>query len=106
MLDLRGRVANFEIRERVRAALIAKQERIALRVVARTGGGLQNLDAAAIGVLSVSGGDALADNGGSGVLPDVDHLGAGIGLLVIIGERDRVELADRVVADQQAARIL
>ena len=40
-----------------------------------------------------------------GVLADVDHLGAGVGLLVMIGERHRVEFADRVVADQQAARI-
>ena len=40
-----------------------------------------------------------------GVLADVDHLGAGVGLLVVIGERHRVEFADRVVADQQAARI-
>ena len=40
------------------------------------------------------------------VLADVDHLRAGIGLLAIVRHRDRVELADRVVALEDAARIL
>src|ERR1035441_8860262 len=80
VLYLRRRVAHFEIGEHVRAALIAEQQGIALRVVTRARGGFKNLDAAAISVLSVSGRDALADDGGSSVLPDVDHLSAGIGL--------------------------
>ena len=37
---------------------------------------------------------------------DVDHLGAGVGLLVVVDGRDRVELADRALAAQHAARIL
>src|ERR1019366_7651484 len=79
---------------------------IALRVVTRARGGFQNLDTAAISVLSVSGRDTLADDGGSGVLPDVDHLSAGVGLLPVISQGDGIELADRVIADQQAAWIL
>ena len=39
-------------------------------------------------------------------LPEMDHLRAGVGLLHVVGRRDRVELADRVVALQDAARIL
>ena len=39
-------------------------------------------------------------------LPDVDHLGAGVGLLAVGGERHRVELADRVVALEDDARVL
>ena len=35
----------------------------------------------------------------------VDHLGAGIGLLVIVGHRDRIEFADRILAVQHAAGI-
>src|ERR1039458_1781877 len=70
VLHLRRRVAHFEIGERVRAALIAEQERIALRVITCTGGGFENLDAAAISVLSVSGRDTLADYRGSSVLAD------------------------------------
>ncbi len=39
-------------------------------------------------------------------LADMDHLGAGIGLLAVVGHRDRIELADAVVAMQHAGRIL
>src|SRR5262249_12334107 len=39
------------------------------------------------------------------VLADVDHLGAGVGLLLVIGERHRIELADAAFADQDAARV-
>src|ERR1017187_10487503 len=74
VLNLRRRVAHFEISKRMRAALIAEQQGIALRVVTRAGGRLENLDAAAISVLSVSGRDTLAHDGGSSVLADVDHL--------------------------------
>ena len=61
---------------------------------------------AAVGVLAVAGGDALRDDRAARVLADVDHLRAGVGLLAVVGERDRVELADRVVALQDAARVL
>src|ERR1022692_1393137 len=88
------------------AALVPQEQGIALRVVARAAGGFQNFDAAAIGVLAVSGRDALADDGGSGVLPDVDHFGAGVGLLPVVGEGDGVELADGMIADQQATGVL
>src|SRR3546814_4991116 len=54
---------------------------------------------------AASGADALADDLAFGALADVDHLGAGVGLLAVVGERDRVELAGRVVAQQHAARV-
>ena len=41
-----------------------------------------------------------------GVAAHVDHLGAGIGLLAVVGDGDGVELAHRIVALQDAARIL
>src|ERR1035438_8873889 len=105
VLHLRRRILHFEVGERVRAALIAQQHGIALRIVARVGGAFQDLDRAAIGVLTVPRRDALGDDGAGGVLADVDHFGARVGLLVMIGERHRVKFADRVVADQQAAWI-
>ena len=40
------------------------------------------------------------------VATDVDHLRAGVGLLVVGGDRHRVELADRVVALEDHARVL
>ena len=53
----------------------------------------------------MTGREALGDNSAARVLPDVDHLRPGVGLLVIIGESDRVELTHRVVTLQDAARI-
>src|SRR5579872_3909245 len=50
VLHLRRRVLHFQIWEGVSAALVAEQERIALRVVARAGSRFQNLHAAAISV--------------------------------------------------------
>jgi hypothetical protein len=44
-------------------------------------------------------------DGAARVLAHMNHLGAGVGLLVVIGERNRIELADRVVAAQYTARI-
>src|SRR5690606_18094119 len=90
----------------VRAALLADQQRVALGVVARAVGAGRDLDQAAVGVLAAAGADALADDLALGALADVDHLGAGVGLLAVVGERDRVELAGRIVAEQHAGRVL
>ena len=66
---------------------------------------LQNLHLAAVGVLPVTGRDAFFD---TTVLDDVflpmwDHLGAGIGLLIIVGQRHGVELAHGVVANAECS---
>src|SRR5690606_19157513 len=61
---------------------------------------------AAVAVLAAAGADALADDLALGALADVDHLGAGVGLLAVVGQRHRVELADRVVPQQHAGRVL
>src|SRR5258708_31130983 len=60
---------------------------------------------AAIGVLRDAGRDALGDDPAGGVLAEVQHLGAGIDLLVTVRNRDRIEFAARIVAAQYAARI-
>src|SRR5574337_522841 len=90
----------------MRAALIAEQQRIALRVVPGAGRPLHDLDQSTITVLPMAGGDSLRDNGASGVLTDMDHLGAGVCLLVMVGQRDRVKLSGRVITLQDAARVL
>ena len=91
-------VAHIYVREGMRAALVADKHRVALREVAGVLRSLHDLDLAAIGVLAVFSRDALGDDGAARVFADVDHLGAGIGLLVLGGQGDRVEFADRVVA--------
>src|SRR5690606_17200815 len=60
----------------------------------------------AVGVLAVPGADALADDLRLGALAEVDHLGAGVGLLAVVGQRHRVEFARGIVAQQHAARVL
>ncbi len=105
MLHARCRILHFDVRKRVSPALVADQQGIALRIISRPGRALHDGDLAAIGVLAVARGDAFRHDGASRVFADVDHLRAGVRLLVIIGERDGVEFANRVVSLQDAARI-
>ena len=106
MLDAGRVILGLDIGERVRAALVSHEQRVALCVVARVGRTAGYLDQAAIGVLTVAGRDALGDDRAARVLADVDHLRTGVGLLVVVGDSHRVEFADRVVAAQDAARVL
>src|SRR6185437_9122267 len=73
------------------------------RVVLRAG---QDLHQPAIGVLAMAGRDALGHDGAAGIAPDVDHLGAGVGLLIVVHGGDGVELADGVLTAQHAAGVL
>src|SRR3546814_13546147 len=57
---------------------------------------------ATVGRVGPAGGDALGDDARARVLAEVDHLGAGVGLLIVVGDGDGVELAHRVVALQDA----
>src|ERR1700730_19295029 len=106
MLNLRRGVLHFAVGERVRAALVAQKQRIALRVVPCASSTLEDLDHSTVSVLPVACGDALGDDRAPGILPDVDHLRAGVRLLVVVRESDRVELTNRVVTHEQDARVL
>src|SRR5271167_2386684 len=85
------------------AAMVTDQQRVAVGEVARAGRAPVRRDQAAVGVVGVAGSDALGDDAAGGVLAQMDHLGSGIDLLVAVRDRDRVELAARVVAAQDAA---
>src|SRR5690606_35413353 len=106
VLDHRARVLALEVGEGVGAAAVADQQGIALGVVAGPLGGGRDVHLAPVGVGAVPGGDALGDDGGLGVAAQVDHLGAGVRLLEIVGEGHRVEFADAVVPLEDAARVL
>src|ERR1700732_2378179 len=69
-------------------------------------GARQHLHQSPISVLAVPGRDALRDNRAARVGTDVNHLRAGVGLLVVVHRRHGVELADRALAPQYAARVL
>src|SRR5689334_13263692 len=89
----------------MRTALIADQKRVTRREVARILRLAVRRDEAAIGVLRFARGNTLGDDPARGVRAEMDHLGAGIDLLVTVRNRDRIELATRMIAAQDAARI-
>lgn len=60
-------------------------------VVACTLGIAVDFDETAIGILSVSSADPFADDLAFGAFANVDHLGAGVGLLMVAGQCNRVE---------------
>ena len=106
VFQLNGTVGGLDIGKSMRAALITHQHAVALRVVAGIGRTLTDLDQATIAVAGVVGGNPFGDDTRFGVFADVDHLGAGIGLHVTVGQCHRVELALGVVALQNTAGIL
>src|SRR6185503_7712100 len=79
VLDTSGAVLDLQVRERVRAALIANEQRVALRVVARTTRALGDLDEASIGVLAVTRRNTFRQDRALRVLPEMNHFGAGVG---------------------------
>ena len=105
MLELRGGRLGLDIGHGMRAALVADQQRVALREVPRVRRLAMRRDEPAIGVVGAARRDALGDDAARGVLAEVDHLGAAIDLLAAIRNGDRIELAARFLAAQDAARI-
>ncbi|MNP08595.1 hypothetical protein D3C76_1006720 [compost metagenome] len=103
MLQLGAVVTALNVRESMRPAVRANQHRVTLGKVARVGGRRHDFDQPAVAVLAFTRRDPLRDDGRFGVLADVDHLGAGIGLLIAAGQRHGVELPDRVIAAQNTA---
>src|SRR4029077_7166626 len=73
--------------------------------VARALGVAVGHDQPAIGVVGLTRRDALGDDAAPRGLAAMQHLGPGIDLLVAVGNSYRVELAARIVAAQNAARI-
>ena len=91
-------VVHVHIGEGMCSALTAQQERVAAAVVASAVGCGCHLDQASIGILALACADALRDDGASGVLADVYHLGARIGLLVVVRHSHAVELCLTIIA--------
>src|SRR5215469_5044141 len=87
------------------AALIADQKRIAIGEIARTGRAAVRRDQPPVGVVRVPRGDALGNDAARGVFAEMQHLGAGIDLLIAVGDGDRIEFTTRIVAAQYAAWI-
>src|ERR1700722_146713 len=89
----------------MRAAFVADEQRIAIGKITRAARPAMGGDETAIGVVCPPGRDALGDDPAGRVLAEMQHLGAGIALLVAVGDGYRVELAARIITAQDAAWI-
>ena len=85
-------VSDDHVGESVCAAAVAEKQGVALAVVAGVVGMEAHFDESAVGVLAMSGGYTFRNNARARVTADVDHLGARVRLLEIIGDGHRVEL--------------
>src|SRR5262245_65735194 len=90
----------------MRAALVANEQRIAICEVALALGLALCRHQPAIGIVRFTRRDALGDNAADRVLAEMQHLGAAVDLLMAVRDGDRIELPARIVAAQDAARIL
>src|SRR5512132_3631897 len=106
VLDASRPVPDLNIGNGVPAAARTDQQAVTARVVARVLRARLHADETAIGVLAMAGGNALREDRRAGIAADVDHLRAGVGLLPVVGDGDRVELAHGVVALEDDARVL
>ena len=101
-----GRVVmHIHIGEGMGTAVGAKEQRVARRIIAGIVGCCGSSYQSAIGVLGVSGRDALRNDGRLGVTPDVNHLCTGVSLLIVVGDGHRIELGLRIVTPQYAGGI-
>ena len=89
----------------MRAALLADQQTIAIGEIARIAGLAMGRYLPAIGVLRTPRRNALRNDPARRVLAEMDHLGAAIDLLHPVGHGNRIELAARIIAPQNAAWI-
>ena len=105
VLDGGAGVFDFDIREGVRAALFADQQRVALGVVACAFGTRCHFHQPAITVLAASCRNSFGNNAATRIFTQVDHFCSRIGLLKIIGNRHRIKLAHGVVARHDTRRI-
>ncbi len=102
MLDGRRGVLDLQRRESVRSALVAKKQTIALGVIAGPFGRLRDAHHASVGILPMSRRYSLRDNRRFRVLADVNHLGARVGLLIMVGQGHGIEFSDRFIPQQNA----
>mmetsp|Transcript_88006 Transcript_88006/g.146352 ORF Transcript_88006/g.146352 Transcript_88006/m.146352 type:complete len:275 (+) Transcript_88006:801-1625(+) len=106
VLDLRLVLPHFDVRVRVGLGGGPDQHRVALAVVARRLRVGPHLHQPPVHIAALAGGDALADDARARVFSDVDHLGAGVGLLHVVGEGHGVELPLGPIALQHARGVL
>ena len=86
MLDRRLRLLGADVGIGIGGGLIADQHRIALAEIAGAHRLRAYLNQAAVAIGGMAGADPLAHDRGAGARAYMDHLGAGVGLLAVVGE--------------------
>ena len=99
-------VMGIHVWEGMRSTIATQQQGVAGTVVTGIIGIGCSTNQTTIGVLAMTCRDTFRDDGTLGVLTHVNHLGTGISLLIVVGNSHTVELSHRVVATQDAGRIL
>ena len=105
MLDAARVVLDLDVGHGMRAAFVTNEQTITLRVIAAVLGLGVHADQPTIGVLGMARADPLGHDARAGILAQMNHLGAGIGLLIVVGDGDGIEFALAVIAAQDAGRV-
>ena len=106
VLDDRRVVVDMDVGEGVCTAAVGEQEAIALRVVAGILCIGTDIDEPAVAILALTSADTLRDDAATSVLPEVDHLRTGVGLLEVIRDSDGVEFGYGVIPFEHTAGVL
>ena len=99
-------LADVDVGVGVAAADLVDQQRVAQHVGLRAVGALVDLDQPAVRRAAAAARNRLAEDARGGVRSGVDHLGAGVLVLALAGERDRERLALGVLAHQVDGGVL
>src|SRR4051812_25087922 len=99
-------LADADRRVRVRAALLVEQQRVADDLRLRAVRALGDLEQTAVRRAPAVLGDRLGEDVRGRVRRGVDDLAAGVLVLAVAGERDRQDLAVRLLAHEVDARVL
>ena len=65
-----------------------------------------DVDQPAVAILALASADTLRDDAATGILPEVDHLRPGVGLLEVIRDSDGVEFGDGIISLEHTAGVL
>ena len=100
MLHDSSSVVTSDVREGVRTAERTDKQAVTLREVTGSGSARKHTYKTTIAVLAMSCRNSFADDTALRALSDMNHLGSGISLLVIVGHSDRIKLGRRVITFQ------
>src|SRR5687768_13401275 len=106
MLDLGFLITDLYVRKGAGSTFVSNQHGVALRIITRPGRGRRNSDQSAVAVVRMARRDTLANYGAARIFSDVDHFGASIRLLIMIGDSHRIKFSYRVIPLQDTGRIL